>query len=71
MPITQQDIDALNEALACGEKSVTINGKVIIYRSIDEIIRARNEMQRVLDAQQPSDTARLRRVMLYHRGRGF
>jgi hypothetical protein len=69
MPISQTDIDALNQALSAGEKSVTINGKSITYRSVDEIIRARDDLQRQLSRSAP--VVRPSRTLLYHGGRGL
>lgn len=73
MPITQADIDEMNQALAAGEKSVTINGKTVIYRSVEEIVRARDELMRLLAEQRSSAVqgGRPKRVLLYHGGRGF
>lgn len=51
MAVSQADIDALNRALANGERQVVLDGQSITYRSVAEIIDARNELQRVLDAQ--------------------
>lgn len=72
MPITQTDLDEINDALRTGEKSVTINGKTVIYRSVDELIRARDDVARQLAEQQfGTSSARPRRVLLRHGGRGF
>jgi ABC-type cobalamin transport system ATPase subunit len=37
----QQQITAINAAIASGERVVQYNGKRIEYRSIDELVRAR------------------------------
>jgi ABC-type cobalamin transport system ATPase subunit len=37
----QQQIAAINSAIASGERVVQYNGKRIEYRSIDELVRAR------------------------------
>jgi len=72
MPISQADVDAITEAIAAGEKSVTFNGKTVVYRSIDELIRARDVLVRDLQAQGGGDAPmRPRQVRLYHGGRGF
>lgn len=68
MPITQADVDELTFALAAGEKSVTINGKTITYRSVDEILRARDALQEQVNAV---TNRRPRQTMLYHGGRGL
>lgn len=45
MAASQADIDALNAALASGEKQVVLDGQSITYRSVAEIIAARNDLQ--------------------------
>lgn len=42
MAFTQAQLDALNGALATGELSVEYDGKRVQYRSIDELLKARN-----------------------------
>lgn len=51
MAVTQQDIDNLNAALANGEKSVRIDNKWVEYRSPEQIIKARDDLQRQLNSQ--------------------
>ncbi len=73
MTVLQSDIDALTEALATGERLVRKGDKTVEYRSIDEIILARN----TLIAQKASDDALLagkprpKQTRLYHGGRGY
>jgi len=69
MPVQQSDIDALNAALAHGEKIVRVNNKTIEYRSPAEIIKARDDLQRQLNAQ--NATPRPRQVRLGYGGRGY
>ena len=38
MAITQADLDALDRALASGERMVVLNGQSVTYRSIDDLI---------------------------------
>lgn len=74
MPILQTDIDALTEALATGERMVRKGDKVVEYRSVDELIAARNALQAQFDAEQATAgavAARPRQTRLYHGGRGF
>ena len=68
MPVTQADIDALNAAIASGEKQVALGAQQVTYRSINELITARNDLQRQLDAENPQKS---RQTKLYHAGRGF
>lgn len=58
MAVTQQDIDNLNAALANGEKSVRIDNKWVEYRSPEQIIKARDDLQRQLNSQ--------RKRIVYH-----
>ena len=42
MALTQTDLDAINRAIASGELSVrTVTGQTVTYRSIDELLKAR------------------------------
>lgn len=73
MAVTQADIDALNQAIADGVRSVTINGQTTIYNTTDSLIRARNDLMAILNAdtlraegKQPS-----KRQYLYYAGRGY
>ena len=70
MPVTQADIDALNAAIASGEKQVALGAQQVTYRSIDELIRARNTLQAELDAQS-STAVKSRQTLLYQKGRGY
>ena len=73
MTVLQTDIDALTDALATGERMVRKGDKTVEYRSIDEIIRARN----VLVAQKSAEDAlitgapRPKQTRIYHGGRGY
>ncbi|QIZ02618.1 hypothetical protein AhyVDH1_013 [Aeromonas phage AhyVDH1] len=48
MAFTKDDIDALNEAIASGEMSVMIDGRQVQYRSIAELLKAKNHIQQQL-----------------------
>lgn len=69
MPVTQNDIDQLNSALAQGEKIVRLDGKWVEYRSVEQIVKARDDLQRQLDAQNGTNRKRI----VYHTqsGRGY
>lgn len=70
MSVTQADLDALNAAIAQGESLVRkANGETVQYRSVDELIRARNDVAAQIAAQ--ATTRRRRITRLYHAGRGF
>lgn len=70
MAVTQQDIDALNAAIASGERMVVLNGQSVTYRSIDDLIKARNDLRNEL-ADAASAGNRPKRFYAYHAGRGF
>ncbi|WP_316150063.1 phage head-tail joining protein [Cupriavidus sp. BIC8F] len=69
MPVTQSDIDALNKAIAAGERRVTLGSQSITYASIPELIQARDDMQRQLTQSGPQ--APRRRTQMYYGGRGY
>lgn len=71
MAVTQQDIDALNTAIASGERVVVLNGQSVTYRSIDDLIKARNDLRNEMAAAAATAAgkARPKRLYGYHRGR--
>lgn len=42
MAFTQLDIDALDRAIASGELTVRHGDRLVTYRSVDELLRARS-----------------------------
>lgn len=73
MAVTQQDIDALNAAIASGERVVVLNGQSVTYRSIDDLIKARNDLRKEMAdaAATAAGKRRVKRAYAYHAGRGF
>lgn len=73
MAITQQDIDALNAAIASGERVVVLQGQSVTYRSISDLIMARNDlMQQMQDAElKAAGRRRVKRAQAYYAGRGY
>lgn len=74
MPVSQLDIDALNAALAGGERVVrTADGKMVEYRSVAEIIRARDDLvsQKAAEEALAAGKPRPRQTRLVQGGRGF
>lgn len=73
MPVTQADIDQLNAAIANDTRQVTLNGQSITYRSIDDLIKARNDMRNELANQDAAATGKpvQRRAYAYYSGRGY
>lgn len=52
MAFTQTDLDAIDRAIASGELSVrTATGASVTYRSLDELLRARDLIASALAAQ--------------------
>lgn len=72
MAVTQADIDALNAALATGERIVRLGDKTVEYRSVTDLIAARNDLQKQLAdaANAAAGTTRQRQTYLYQSGRG-
>lgn len=51
MAYTQDDLISIREAIATGEKSVTFSdGKQVIYRTLDELLRAEQIINKHLEA---------------------
>lgn len=74
MPVTQSQIDALNDAIASAERQVTNGSQSVTYRSIDDLKKARDDLQAQLDAQEiaaGNKTPRSKQTYLYYGGRGF
>jgi hypothetical protein len=73
MAVTQADIDALNNAIKAGVRSVTIGGQTVIYNTTESLIKARNDMQTTLNAQnaQAAGTRRHKQMVLVQSSRGY
>jgi len=70
MAATQADIDALTAAIASGEKQVTIGSQSVSYRTIDDLIKARDTLMTDLRIQSGA-TSRPRQTKLFFAGRGY
>ncbi len=44
MAHTQADLDAVKAAIASGEQSVEMGGRKVVYRSIDDLRKARDDI---------------------------
>lgn len=53
MAVTQADIDRLNTAIRSGEQTVSYNGRSVTFRSVSELIKARDDAQAELAAGAP------------------
>lgn len=58
MAISQNDLDALDAAIASGAKSVLLDGRSIDYQSTAEMIAARDHAARVLNGSLQNRGAR-------------
>jgi hypothetical protein len=44
MAHTQADLDAIKAAIASGEQSVEVAGRKVVYRSVDDLRKARDDI---------------------------
>ena len=51
MAFTQDDLSALERAIASGELTIRTNDKLVTYRSTDELIKARDTVSAALQSQ--------------------
>lgn len=68
MAYTQKHLDAVERAIARGEKVVRYEDRTVEYRSVDELIRARDVIRTELAL---ATGQRSRVVRLYHGGKGL
>lgn len=69
----QARLEALNEAIATGVRSVTISGQTTIYNTTDSLIRARDDLLAQIatqTAREESATVR-KQTYLHYAGRGY
>ena len=73
MAVTQADIDELNKAIATGVRSVTVGGQTTIYNTTESLIKARDDMERQLAAQEAAAAGKApsRFTRLSYAGRGY
>lgn len=69
MAITQQDIDKIDRAIAKGESVVRFADRTVEYRSVDELIKAKNVM--LAELSKATNPRRSRVTRIYHAGKGF
>jgi len=61
MAVTQEQIDALVDAIARGERRVRFEGREVEYRSVDEMLRA---LQALRAEMEPGGRMRLHRTLV-------
>lgn len=66
MSYSESEISALERAIATGTLRVTVNGKTIEYRSLDDMLRVRDLMRR--EAGIGGGSSSNRRFATYRRG---
>jgi hypothetical protein len=68
MAFTQKHLEAVETAIARGEKTVRYTDRTVEYRTVDELLKAREEIrQSLVNAATP----RSRVIRLYHAGKGI
>lgn len=50
MAFTQSQLDAIETAIASGELKVVFDGREVMYRSIDDLLKARSTIKTALEA---------------------
>lgn len=74
MAFTQSDLDAVNTAVASGELKVEVNGRSVLYRSMDDLIKARDIIRSELSAAAVDANTSVRRgsyAVRFSTARGF
>lgn len=74
MAFTQTDLDAVNAAVASGELKIEVAGRMVMYRSIDELIKARDIIRAELAAATVEANTAVRRgsyAVRFSTARGF
>lgn len=73
LPVSQGSIDALNAAIAAGERQVTVGDHSVTYQTVDSLIKARDDinLQLVQQRQQAAGKIRPRQTLLQYGGRGY
>jgi hypothetical protein len=61
MAHTQADLDAIKAAIASGEQSVEVGGRKVVYRSVDDLRKARDDIAAELASAAVSSTSSVRR----------
>lgn len=67
MAFTQAQLDAVETAIASGELKVMFDGREIVYRSVDDLLKARNTIKSTLESS--GATAAVTRTSYASRGR--
>ena len=68
MAYTQNDLETIERAIATGERVVQFAERRIEYRSIDELIRARDQIQQSLQSKKTFFAGKTYRAMYGGKG---
>lgn len=68
MSFTPKHLEAVEAAIARGEKTVRYTDRTVEYRTVDELLKAREEIRASLASM---DRPRSRVFRLYHSGKGL
>jgi hypothetical protein len=58
MAFTPSDLESINAAIASGELTVSVQGRSVTYRSIHDLLKAKNTIESELAAQRPGGRVR-------------
>jgi hypothetical protein len=61
MAYTQTDLDNVKAAIASGEQSVEVGGRKVVYRSVEELRKARDDIAAELAGASSRGTSGVRR----------
>lgn len=72
MAHTQADLDAVKAAIASGEQSVEVAGRKVVYRTIDDLRKARDDIAAELASEATTSSVRRGNYSVrFTTGRGF
>jgi len=74
MAHTQTDLDNIKAAIASGEQSVEVAGRKVVYRSVDDLRKARDDIAAELSSISNTSTSAVRRgsyQVRFSTARGF
>ena len=58
MAFSTTDLDSINAAIASGELTVSVQGRTVTYRSIDDLLKARQAIEEGLRSQSAAPRVR-------------
>ncbi len=71
MAHTQADLDAIKAAIASGEQSVEVAGRKVVYRTIDDLRKARDDITAELASAATASVRRGNYTVRFATSRGF